>query len=77
MARPAHMYWQNRADYELHAAIDTATKTLTGSEIITYTNNSPDVLTSLVDCILEQNIYRTDSRSLRAVSAGGSQAAPR
>jgi hypothetical protein len=59
---PGPQYWQNRADYELHATIDTTTKTLTGSEIITYTNNSPDALTSLW-LNLEQNIYRKDSRS--------------
>jgi hypothetical protein len=66
---PGPMYWQNRADYELHATIDTATKTLTGSEVITYTNNSPDMLTSLW-LHLEQNIYRTDSRSGAASSFG-------
>ncbi|HZQ42015.1 MAG TPA: M1 family metallopeptidase [Acidobacteriaceae bacterium] len=59
---PGPQYWQNRADYELHAAIDTQTKTLTCTELITYTNNSPDTLTSLW-LHLEQNIYRKDSRS--------------
>ncbi len=59
---PGPHYWQNRADYELHAAIDTMAKTLTCSELITYTNNSPDTLTSLW-LHLEQNIYRKDSRS--------------
>ena len=59
---PGPQYWQNRADYELHAAIDTQTKTLSCTETITYTNNSPDTLTSLW-LHLEQNIYRKDSRS--------------
>jgi hypothetical protein len=58
---PGPQYWQNRADYILHAAIDTSTKTLTASEVITYTNNSPDTLTSLW-LNLEQNLYRKDSR---------------
>ena len=58
---PGPLYWQNRADYELHATIDTASKTLNGTEVITYTNNSPDALTSLW-LNLEQNIYRQDSR---------------
>ena len=44
---PGPLYWQNRADYELHATIDTASKTLNGTEVITYTNHSPDTLTSL------------------------------
>ncbi len=59
---PGPQYWQNRADYVLHAAIDPATKTLTCTEVITYTNNSPDTLTSLW-LHLEQNIYREDSRA--------------
>jgi len=58
---PGPQYWQNRADYEIHAAIDTATKTLTATETITYTNNSPDTLTSLW-LNLEQNLYRKDAR---------------
>jgi hypothetical protein len=58
---PGPQYWQNRADYNLHAAIDTTTKTLTATEVITYTNNSPDTLTSLW-LHLEQNLYRKDSR---------------
>ena len=58
---PGPQYWQNRADYTIHASIDTTTKTLTGSEVITYTNNSPDTLTSLW-LNLEQNLYRKDSR---------------
>ena len=59
---PGPLYWQNRADYELYTAIDTATKTLTNTDIITYTNNSPDTLTSLW-LNLEQNAYRRDSRN--------------
>jgi hypothetical protein len=59
---PGPQYWQNRADYELHAAIDTQNKVLSCTETITYTNNSPDTLTSLW-LHLEQNIYRKDSRA--------------
>jgi hypothetical protein len=58
---PGPQYWQNRADYNIRAAIDTTTKTLTATEVITYTNNSPDTLTSLW-LNLEQNLYRKDSR---------------
>jgi hypothetical protein len=58
---PGPRYWQNEADYELHAALDTAAKQLSVAETITYTNNSPDVLPSLW-VHLEQNIYRKDSR---------------
>lgn len=65
---PGPQYWQNRADYELHASIDTQSKVLTCTELITYTNNSPDTLTSLW-LQLEQNSYRKDSRAA-AFSSG-------
>ncbi len=58
---PGPAYWQNEADYEMHAALDTQAKTLQNDEVITYTNNSPDSLTSLW-IQLDQNIYRKDSR---------------
>jgi hypothetical protein len=64
---PGPDYWQNSADYEIHVQLDPATKTLNASEVITYTNNSPDTLESLWIQI-EQNTYRKDARS---VSAGG------
>ena len=65
---PGPSYWQNAADYELHADLDTAGKQLKASEIITYTNNSPDILPSLW-IQLEQNMYKADSRN-RLMGAG-------
>ena len=62
---PGPDYWQNAADYELHATLDPATKVLSADEVITYTNNSPDALASLW-VQLDQNIYRRDSRSAAA-----------
>jgi hypothetical protein len=59
---PGPDYWQNRADYVMHATLDTATKTLQNDEVITYTNNSPDTLPA-VWLHMEQNIYRKDSRA--------------
>ena len=59
---PGPAYWQNEADYEMHATLDTVAKQLRSTETITYTNNSPDTLTSLW-IQLDQNIYRKDSRS--------------
>lgn len=64
---PGPDYWQNSADYEIHANLDPSAKQLSASEVITYTNNSPDALESLW-IQLDQNIYRKDSRS---VPAGG------
>ena len=59
---PGPKYWQNRADYLLHATIDTVTNILSGSETIQYSNNSPDSLSSLW-LELDQNTYREDARS--------------
>ncbi|HXR83019.1 MAG TPA: M1 family metallopeptidase [Hanamia sp.] len=59
---PGNKYWQNRADYMLHATIDTAENTLKGTETIHYSNNSPDELSSLW-LQLDQNTYKEDARS--------------
>lgn len=59
---PGAAYWQNRADYNLLATIDTVKQQLTGYAIIKYTNNSPDTLRSLW-LLLEQNIYKKGARS--------------
>jgi hypothetical protein len=59
---PGPGYWQNRVDYVIHANLDPASRTLAGSEVITYTNHSPSVL----ECLwlqLDQNIYRRDARA--------------
>lgn len=59
---PGPGYWQNRADYTIHARLLPATKQLFGNELITYTNNSPQSLDSLW-VQLDQNMYRSDSRA--------------
>ena len=59
---PGPAYWQNEADYEMHAVLDAPAKALRNDEIITYTNNSPDALTSLW-VQMDQNIYRKDARA--------------
>ena len=41
---PGPGYWQNRADYDLAATLDTAGHRLFGTGTIRYTNNSPDTL---------------------------------
>lgn len=44
---PGPKYWQQRADYDIRAELDEENLRLTGSETITYFNNSPDPLTYL------------------------------
>ena len=62
---PGPDYWQNRADYRIRARLDPAAKQLSGEELITYTNNSPDALESLW-LQLDQNTYRRDARAAAA-----------
>lgn len=59
---PGPKYWQNRVDYRINAAIDTAANTITATEKISYTNNSPDALQFLW-LQLDQNTYKKDARS--------------
>ena len=69
---PGVKYWQNRADYNLRAAIDTVKNILSCNETIHYTNNSPDTLESLW-IELDQNTYREDARSNFYSSFGAKQ----
>lgn len=58
---PGPGYWQNRADFNIAASIDTAAHVLTGDETITYTNNSPEAL-GFLWLQMDQNLYRRESR---------------
>ncbi|HEY4128862.1 MAG TPA: M1 family metallopeptidase [Gammaproteobacteria bacterium] len=58
---PGADYWQNRADYKIAAKLDPTSDTLTGEELITYTNHSPDALPVLW-LQMDQNRYRADAR---------------
>ena len=52
---PGSRYWQQQVDYRIQASLDTTTHTITGSERVTYHNNSPDQLNYLW-FQLDQNI---------------------
>jgi len=41
---PGPKYWQQRVDYDIKCELDEANNRLTGSETITYFNNSPETL---------------------------------
>ncbi|MGH7635158.1 MAG: hypothetical protein ACRENC_15590, partial [Gemmatimonadaceae bacterium] len=58
---PGPAYWQQRANYDIRATLDTGARRIRGHVTITYTNNSPDTLRS-VWLQLDQNLYRTGSR---------------
>ena len=59
---PGVDYWQQKADYKIKVAINDENQILTGSENITYYNNSPDVLTYLW-VQLDQNMRAQDSET--------------
>jgi hypothetical protein len=65
---PGPRYWQQQADYVINVALNDQNQTLTGSETITYTNNSPDVLTFLW-LQVDQNILSKEN-SLGLTSTG-------
>src|ERR1700709_2175224 len=58
---PGPKYWQNRSDYQLAAKLNDQTNEITGSEVLTYTNNSPQNL-GFLWMNLEQNLFKLDSR---------------
>ncbi|MGH7671190.1 MAG: M1 family metallopeptidase [Gemmatimonadaceae bacterium] len=58
---PGPRYWQNESDYRIQVTLDAEQKTLSGTDEITYTNNSPDTLRYLW-IQLDQNLYKKDSR---------------
>jgi len=60
---PGPKYWANRADYVIHALLDTVRQSISGDVLLTYINNSPDEL-SFLWLQLDQNIYRADARGV-------------
>ncbi len=57
---PGVKYWQQQADHKIDVTIDENTLKLTGSEKITYTNNSPDKLGYLW-VQLDQNVRQKNA----------------
>jgi len=59
---PGHEYYQQKADYEISVELDEKNHTIKGNEIITYTNNSPDILKYLW-VQLDQNVRAKNSHA--------------
>ena len=57
---PGKDYFQNRADYDIKATLDDTKQKITGSETITYHNNSSDAL-SYLWLQLDQNLFRPEA----------------
>lgn len=71
---PGHEYWQMQADYKMEIVVDDMQQKLSGSERITYYNNSPDVL-SYLWVQLDQNMRDEASASYSTVTNNPSDAA--
>lgn len=67
---PGPAYWQNTADHRIDVDFDPDARTITATQRITYTNNSPHEL-DYVWLHLEQNLFRGDSRG--ALKSGRGQ----
>ena len=57
---PGHEYYQQKADYEINVELDEEKNIINGNEVITYTNNSPDILNYLW-VQLDQNVRAKNS----------------
>ncbi len=67
---PGPKYWQNKASYQITASLDDVNDQVTGSVVVTYTNNSPYALPFLW-LQLDQNLFDVTSRGHAKIPATG------
>lgn len=65
---PGPRYWQQRADYTMSIELNDDNQSISGTETITYYNNSPDVLKYLW-LQLDQNLFAQDSNTPKVSSS--------
>ncbi len=65
---PGPKYWQQKADYDIAVELNDDNQSISGTETITYTNNSPDVLKYLW-LQLDQNLFSKDSNSPKTATS--------
>ncbi|MBK8724888.1 MAG: M1 family metallopeptidase [Holophagaceae bacterium] len=65
---PGHRYWQQQVDYKIRVSLDDEKQKVSGTEDITYHNNSPDELRYLW-LQLDQNIRKATSTGANSRSA--------
>ena len=65
---PGPKYWQQQADYIISGELNDDSQTITGSETITYTNNSPDALKYLWMQV-DQNINAKDNNTAKVTTS--------
>ena len=69
---PGPDYWQNRADYTIDVKLNEQTNEISGTELLTYTNNSP-LKMNFIWMQLDQNLFKLDSRGSLIVPTSGSR----
>jgi hypothetical protein len=74
--QPGPKYWQNRADYKLAVRLNEQNNEISGTVVLTYTNNSPDKL-PFIWMQLDQNLFKEDSRGQAIIPPGGSRSGAR
>ncbi|NNG26691.1 MAG: M1 family metallopeptidase, partial [Ignavibacteriaceae bacterium] len=67
---PGDNYWQNSSDYKIKVEVDPQENLLTGSEEITYYNNSPDTLTRIVIRLYQDILKKGGARDWSLPSDG-------
>ena len=70
--QPGAKYWQNRADYSIETTLNDKTNEISGTETLTYTNNSPDKLPFLW-LNVDQNLFKKGSRGNSVIPVKGSR----
>ncbi len=65
---PGPKYWQQQIDYVIRTSLDTTEHRVTGSERLTYHNNSPETL-GYIWLQLDQDIDKSDSRAALSAQA--------
>ena len=60
---PGHDYWQQQVDYKIEVSLDDETQTISGSEAISYHNNSPDELRYLW-LLVEPNLFTPEAHAV-------------
>lgn len=66
--KPGKKYWQNTGHYTINVAVAPPSKAVTGSETITYINNSPKPVSNIVVKLI-MNIHSPGAARQRAAAA--------
>jgi hypothetical protein len=65
--KPGPNYWQNYSDYKIRVGLDPATRMISGTETVTYHNDSPNTVQNLVVRLYPEIFDKTNARDPRNV----------